>query len=69
MIQSLNEDINKVLNEYEQGLRDIPSVDMVVGGFPCQDYSVAKPLSKSGVLKEKGCSMVGHLQIPKNSIR
>ncbi len=49
----VNEDINKVLNEYEQGLRDIPSVDMVVGGFPCQDYSVAKPLSKSGGIEGK----------------
>ena len=49
----VNEDINKVLNEYDQGLRDIPSVYMVVGGFPCQDYSVAKPLSQSGGIEGK----------------
>ena len=49
----VNEDINKVLNEYDQGLRDIPSVDMVVGGFPCQDYSVARPLSQSGGIEGK----------------
>lgn len=47
------EDIAKVLDEYEKQARDIPDVDMVVGGFPCQDYSVAKPLSKSGGIQGK----------------
>jgi DNA (cytosine-5)-methyltransferase 1 len=29
--------------------------DVLVGGFPCQDYSVAKPLNKSaGIIGEKG---------------
>lgn len=51
----VNEDINKVLDEYAAGERDIPDVDMVVGGFPCQDYSVARPLSQSsGIEGKKG---------------
>ncbi len=31
----------------------IPEVDMLVGGFPCQDYSVATTLQKSGGLAGK----------------
>lgn len=51
----VNDDINKVLDEYDAGERDIPDVDMVVGGFPCQDYSVARPLSQSsGIEGKKG---------------
>ena len=51
----INEDINQVLDAYEAGRVAIPDVDMVVGGFPCQDYSVAKPLSQaSGIAGKKG---------------
>lgn len=51
----VNDDINKVLDDYAAGERDIPDVDMVVGGFPCQDYSVARPLSQSsGIEGKKG---------------
>lgn len=32
---------------------EIPDHDMLVGGFPCQDYSVARTLSQSGGLQGK----------------
>ena len=45
----VNEDINLVRTE------DIPDHDMLVGGFPCQDYSVATTLSNSrGIEGKKG---------------
>lgn len=40
-----NEDISLV------DIADIPDHEMVVGGFPCQDYSVAKTLNKSAGIK------------------
>jgi DNA (cytosine-5)-methyltransferase 1 len=47
-----NEDIEKVV---EGSFEQIPNHDLLVGGFPCQDYSVAKTLSQSkGLIGEKG---------------
>ncbi|SEN00670.1 DNA (cytosine-5)-methyltransferase 1 [Mesobacillus persicus] len=46
-----NEDINKV---DERVFRDM-AIDLIVGGFPCQDYSVARTLSgESGIQGRKG---------------
>ncbi len=43
----VNEDINLVPT------KSIPNHDLLVGGFPCQDYSVASTLSKSGGIEGK----------------
>ena len=32
---------------------EVPEHDVLVGGFPCQDYSVAKPLNKANGLEGK----------------
>ncbi|WEV58657.1 DNA (cytosine-5-)-methyltransferase [Bifidobacterium sp. ESL0728] len=51
----INEDITRVLDEVEAGKREIPDFDMLVGGFPCQDYSVARTLSQAdGIEGKKG---------------
>ncbi len=42
-----NKDINTVPTE------EIPDHDLLVGGFPCQDYSVAASLSRSGGIEGK----------------
>lgn len=47
-----NEDINKVV---ETQPLPIPKHDLLVGGFPCQDYSVARTLSHAaGIEGKKG---------------
>lgn len=49
------EDIHEVMNEAESGRRIIPDHELLVGGFPCQDYSVAKALNQaSGIVGKKG---------------
>ena len=42
-----NKDINLVKTD------EIPDHDLLVGGFPCQDYSVAATLSRSGGIEGK----------------
>ena len=42
-----NQDINLVKTA------EIPDHDLLVGGFPCQDYSVAASLSRSGGIEGK----------------
>jgi DNA (cytosine-5)-methyltransferase 1 len=50
-----NTDIAKVVEQLRNGNRTLPSFDMLVGGFPCQDYSVAKPLAyTAGIEGKKG---------------
>lgn len=60
---AVNDDIAKVLDQYEAELgatrrpvfQTIPDVDLLVGGFPCQDYSVAKTLRQAhGLVGKKG---------------
>ncbi len=47
-----NEDIEKVITDK---FGTIPDHDLLVGGFPCQDYSVARPLSQAdGLVGKKG---------------
>ena len=51
----VNEDIAVVVEQIKNGERELPEFDMLVGGFPCQDYSVAKPASlASGIEGKKG---------------
>lgn len=44
---NINEDITKVW-------KDIPKHDLLVGGFPCQDYSVAQGNKAKGIQGKKG---------------
>lgn len=51
----VNEDIAVVVGQIRNGERELPEFDMLVGGFPCQDYSVAKPAGMaSGIDGKKG---------------
>jgi DNA (cytosine-5)-methyltransferase 1 len=46
------DDIHKVTDEDDESIKKVvPRIDMLVGGFPCQDYSVAKPKNVSKGLR------------------
>lgn len=51
--ETVCEDIVKVLDGVELGQIEIPAHDLVVGGFPCQDYSVATTQAE-GIVGRKG---------------
>ncbi len=47
----VNEDIAQVI----ENPANVPNAEMLVGGFPCQDYSVARTLSQAeGIVGKKG---------------
>ncbi len=48
-----NEDIAEVVSRLKVDGVAIPKTDLLVGGFPCQDYSVAKTLNSSRGLEGK----------------
>lgn len=48
-----NIDIAEAIEADTLGTSAIPDCDMIVGGFPCQDYSVAKTLSQAGGIQGK----------------
>ena len=50
-----NEDINDVVEQLRSGHGRMPKYELLVGGFPCQDYSVAKVLNQAaGIEGKKG---------------
>lgn len=49
------EDIAEVVRKAQSDSDEVPDFDLLVGGFPCQDYSVAKVLSQAaGIQGTKG---------------
>jgi DNA (cytosine-5)-methyltransferase 1 len=49
----VNEDLERVMDAAEAGRAEIPDHDLLVGGFPCQDYSVARTLNQALGLEGK----------------
>jgi DNA (cytosine-5)-methyltransferase 1 len=48
-------DIQAIMDEVEDGRRAIPDHELLVGGYPCNDYSVAKTLNQAvGIVGMKG---------------
>lgn len=49
----VNDDIATVIDGFEADRSRLPEADLVVGGFPCQDYSVARVLTQAAGLQGK----------------
>jgi DNA (cytosine-5)-methyltransferase 1 len=50
-----NVDIEKAIDFFDAGHEGYPQADLIVGGFPCQDYSVAKSANSAlGLQGKKG---------------
>ncbi len=47
------DDIEHALDEVEAGRAELPDHELLVGGFPCQDYSVATTLNQARGLRGK----------------
>lgn len=51
----VNEDLERVMDAAEAGRAEVPEHELLVGGFPCQDYSVARTLNQAlGIEGRKG---------------
>jgi DNA (cytosine-5)-methyltransferase 1 len=48
-----NEDISRVLDRCDRDWTSFPDHELLVGGFPCQDYSVARTLNQAAGLRGK----------------
>jgi DNA (cytosine-5)-methyltransferase 1 len=44
-------DISQVMDDAEAGRYELPDHDLLAGGFPCQDYSVARTLNQAAGLE------------------
>ena len=51
--ENTNIDVAELVSRIVEKKRKIPKADMIVGGFPCQDYSVAKSLNSAKGLEGK----------------
>lgn len=49
----VNDDIARALDDLESGHARSGPIDLLVGGFPCQDYSVARLLKDAGGIQGK----------------
>lgn len=52
--RNFGENIIKEGDIAEVGLKKIPDCDMVVGGFPCQDFSITRATKRGGVKVKRG---------------